>query len=641
MAEQGQLTSDVVIQALRGQSDAVAAEFTKLPPTVGRALQNLSTQWTLYVGAADNGMVSSRNAAVIIDGLAKNLDVLVGTLTAAGKGFAAFKIAGLAGDAIKWAAATLSATQATTAATAAVVANTAATGANTAAKAANAAATASAGTAVAGTAVQVAKAGLVWRGFTALFGPLGFAVAALAPELVGMGKALDGQDLAKFEVLASNAFIGTSREAERMAQVMDASVRAAVQRTGLDFDVLQGKIGAASRSAINDVEAIVQGLDKLKKEGVDTGRVLSTSLTNAIDTADSQKALDVVTQQIKGLRKELGDNVTNGLLDQATQKAQELKDALDKATPGINSMREAMQELGLKSRDELSATAKKAEQAFDIIKRKGQEEGESYVAWQSRKGDAARVMIERAIAANGGFADANIQARAAVEGLDLATDSAGKTIVKAFESGAKAATNYGRAVESAADKAVTALERQNAAIERANAATEKAADLERKRLGVDKEGFSTDKNGQRLVMGSDTSTLTGIFNFLKAAGVDDELRAKQIAKEFADSRGEVAYINNPGQMKYGGAGSTMSQALLKAAEQYTFSDAKMGVGAKQKTTPSTDSTPTAPGSNKTVTIVIGGQSQVINVAGSDDQTALTSVLRQLATAARTATGPKY
>ncbi|MVT28788.1 tape measure protein [Acidovorax citrulli] len=41
MAEAGLLTSDTVIKALQGQSQTVATEFSKLPPTVGRALQDL------------------------------------------------------------------------------------------------------------------------------------------------------------------------------------------------------------------------------------------------------------------------------------------------------------------------------------------------------------------------------------------------------------------------------------------------------------------------------------------------------------------------------------------------------------------------------------------------------------------------
>ena len=70
-------------------------------------------------------------------------------------------------------------------------------------------------------------------------------------------------------------------------------------------------------------------------------------------------------------------------------------------------------------------------------------------------------------------------------------------------------------------------------------------------------------------MGGDLSTLTGIAAFLKAAGVDDEAEARRIAKEFANEKGEVQYLNNAGQIKYGGRASTMSQAVLKAAERAT------------------------------------------------------------------------
>ncbi len=134
MAEQGALTSDVVMKSLKGQADVVAAEFGKLPPTVGRALQNLSTQWTLYVGESDKGLISSANAAKVIDALAKNLDTVVSTLTAAGKAWAAIKIAGLVADFARWATQMLTATTALEANTAAAVRNTAAQQANSAAQ---------------------------------------------------------------------------------------------------------------------------------------------------------------------------------------------------------------------------------------------------------------------------------------------------------------------------------------------------------------------------------------------------------------------------------------------------------------------------------------------------------------------------
>ena len=141
MAEQGALTSDVVMKSLKGQADTVAAEFGKLPPTVGRALQNLSTQWTLYVGESDKGLISSANAAKVIDALAANIDTLVATLTTAGKLWAAMKVAGLAADFGAWALKTLSATAAVEKNTIAVAANTAAQAANAAAQTTNNAAT--------------------------------------------------------------------------------------------------------------------------------------------------------------------------------------------------------------------------------------------------------------------------------------------------------------------------------------------------------------------------------------------------------------------------------------------------------------------------------------------------------------------
>lgn len=89
MAQQGALTADVVMKALQGQADAVAAEFAKLPPTVGRALQNLSTQWTLFAGNVDKGLLASETAANTINALASNLDTVAGMATRAGAVLAA------------------------------------------------------------------------------------------------------------------------------------------------------------------------------------------------------------------------------------------------------------------------------------------------------------------------------------------------------------------------------------------------------------------------------------------------------------------------------------------------------------------------------------------------------------------------
>lgn len=89
MAEAGQLSAQTVISSLRGQAGAIESEYAKLPATVGRALTNLETQWTRYIGEVDRAGGISATAASAIDLLARNLDVVGAALVEAGKAGAA------------------------------------------------------------------------------------------------------------------------------------------------------------------------------------------------------------------------------------------------------------------------------------------------------------------------------------------------------------------------------------------------------------------------------------------------------------------------------------------------------------------------------------------------------------------------
>jgi hypothetical protein len=229
--------------------------------------------------------------------------------------------------------------------------------------------------------------------------------------------ALKGVDLAEFAVRARTAFDATSDGAKLAQQAIDAGLREAIRRAGGDFDLIAGGMGKAAQQAVQGVDFIIDNLSRLKSQGADVSLALSLSFKKAIDTADGQAALDALRARIEAVRGALGDKLADGLLDQAAQKARELKAAMDGVTPGINSLAEAMKTLGLKSRDELSATAKHAQEAYQVIKQAGQQEGESYEAWQSRKAEAARKMVEALVEANGGVVSAEIRARAEAEGV--------------------------------------------------------------------------------------------------------------------------------------------------------------------------------------------------------------------------------
>jgi tape measure domain-containing protein len=180
-AEAGRLSSEVVIKALQGQAATIEQEYSKLPPTVGRALQNLSTQWTVYVGQVDKSTGASAAAAQAIGFLSKHLNELGAVLLTAGETWAALKAVDLAGAFLKQSAAVQAGTVATAANTAATAGNTAATAANAAAKAQGAAATAAGATALAGstaalganTAATAANTAAAAAGARGMLGTLG------------------------------------------------------------------------------------------------------------------------------------------------------------------------------------------------------------------------------------------------------------------------------------------------------------------------------------------------------------------------------------------------------------------------------------------------------------------------------------
>jgi tape measure domain-containing protein len=613
MAEAGALTSETVIGALRGQSDAVAAEFSKLPPTVGRALQNLSTQWQLYVAETDKATGASTAAAGAINALAGNLQTIAGLLMDAGQAAAAFAALKLAqhflgiGTAAQQAAVSVAAHNAQLVATGAA-ANAAAAGVGriatllkglrtftlvglvtnfkdigtwigeTAAKlagykdrteelaraekvAAQAAKDAAADRARLAAAIQAAidkqfelskaarasiaefdkltkegtsaaealeKVGNAFdlskvdgvRDFAAALDKLAADGKVSASELeAAWAKALNGKDLAQFEVTARAAFAGAAREGERLAQMMDAVLREAVRRTGQDFDVLRGGISAAARSAINDVDAIISGLGKLKDEGVDAGRVLTASLAKAIDAADSEKALEAVRAQVEQVRSALGDKVADGLLDQARVKAEALSDALDKATPGINSVREAMKALGITSDESLKKTAATAKDAYDTLTASG-------TASARELGEGFKKAADAAIAANNGVAPAWVTAGAAMRGFAVEVDNAGKSTLRLKDATNQTADAHGRAARATREQA-TELERLNAVREREIAAQEKANQLKEreialylKKWNMDSQHRSLDADG-KVREETGMPTRKGIYDRAKQGGLSD------------------------------------------------------------------------------------------------------------------------
>ena len=86
MAEEGQLTTDVIMAAMRGSAAEIQAQYDQMPQTIGRAVNELSNAWMQFIGQTDNAFSASSAIAAIISGIAQNFNGLATVLLTVGLG---------------------------------------------------------------------------------------------------------------------------------------------------------------------------------------------------------------------------------------------------------------------------------------------------------------------------------------------------------------------------------------------------------------------------------------------------------------------------------------------------------------------------------------------------------------------------
>lgn len=568
MAGQGKLTSDVIVKALESQGEALSKEFAKMPVTIGQAITNLKTAWTLYIGEADAATGASARVAESLKYVAENLDQIMNMLEMAGRAFVAYKALNIANTFLDKAAGVRAASVAITQETTVVVANTqaqltnaAATRGAAAAKTQLAANSVSASKAVATTGgsitALVGRLGALGIAVTAVgvliptvFEPIGTAIGEGAAKLMGYGEAIEklesitkteaaqakaaaeikasfaaaaekardktfqlnnesknlinsfnelikkgeptkdalekisnamkfdstkgindsvtalvaleqqgkitaqelqaslktamaNEDLIVFATNAKAAFAGTAFEAQKMALVAEQAMILAVERTGFSFDQLKGQGSAASRSLVNDVMVVIQNLDTLKEQGVNTGLALNASFANAIKGAETEQQLSAIRGQVEKLKGELGTTVAGGLLAQISEQSRKLAMDLDLLKAGINSVNEAYSILGLQSKDEAQAQAKAYQDAYNVILKSGKATtGELRQALQKMSAD---------VYASGDVAvKAWYEAQLGLQGMKVELDGFGQASTSLEETD-KAIRNIGHSARNSAN----------------------------------------------------------------------------------------------------------------------------------------------------------------------------------------------
>ena len=400
------------------------------------------------------------------------------------------------------------------------------------------------------------------------------AADSIAREIPGAIAKLNSVQLAEFR----DSFIGGLEKAGASAEYVKARVldftSASAKALGVDLASALTTTSKQFDDSRTAVIGLAGGYDKLKSSGVDAGRLLSDSLTAMLNKAKNPVEVDALVklwQKLGSEGKITGQALVDGL-EKARAKADEMR-------PGINSLAEAFKTLGVKGGDEAKKMSADFEKAYFKIETSGR-------ATTQQLQQAFTAYANNAIEANGGVASEWIQAKAAALGLEVAVDSTGKTIVQAMNAGASATSGLTSGINQATEAVKEYVGWADRVKERNDNLGKKGYNGETLGEGVspvgsggqfkNKDGFASDAKGNAIAMGGELTTRVGIINFLRAAGVDDMNAAKSIANQFADSKGDIPYFNNPGQKKYNA--DTLSMAVLKAAETYLYGGAGAAAG---------------------------------------------------------------
>lgn len=127
-----------------------------------------------------------------------------------------------------------------------------------------------------------------------------------------------------------------------------AEVNKAAAGLGVNLASLSTEVGEGANQALADFGKLIGGLDTLKAKGVDTGAVVRQAIAGMIARASTQADLDAIRGSLTDLARQ--QRITGGefalSLGLARDRSNELRVAIDSATPGLDSLRKAANATG-------------------------------------------------------------------------------------------------------------------------------------------------------------------------------------------------------------------------------------------------------------------------------------------------------
>lgn len=320
-----------------------------------------------------------------------------------------------------------------------------------------------------------------------------------------------------------------------------------------------------SEMASNITEAAGRFKD-LSDAGYDAAGMIGSAMLEMTKKSDNTAEINQAISMWEELGKQgkvTGQDLADGL-DLARRK-------LDDLTPGINSVNEAYRLMGLQTKKQLAEQATDFKTSYDMIVKDGN-------ASASQLQTAFEKTAKAAIAANNDTIPSWVQAQAAAQGLAVEVDKTGRVSIKSAAEIAAAnervaassnkvtssASAIGGAYKNAAsvgDNALSTLESRLDSI---------AAKNERLKAQWAKDSAARDAGNRATTSKSmqsvaNYSTLTGMENFLKSAGLSEEQAMKQ-------ARTLMNQYGRNGRMNWAAANGVTEGTRLSVQQMANYKD---------------------------------------------------------------------
>lgn len=307
MAEDGELTPQLIIGATKEVTEEVQRQFEQLPLTIGRAANQLANSWLDFIGNTDKTLSASKLVAGAISTVADNLDLLAAAVIIAGTAYTVHLIAPLAKKAAAWAASTF-----------AIGANTVAINANSSAQVRAAQATIIAMRAIDGESVSVVR-------LSQAYGTLAVAKARAAASNIGASLLGGG-----WVGVAITAAVGLYAAYEYLKS-KEEELEAQYQQTK-----------NAVESNIDKTETLIEARTKLGEIGGFSDRVSQVETNNKTLDEAKAKLEDLIKARDKLQEQVLTDSVGGFLniekLEEANARVKEMEESVRKLQDGTDAL---------------------------------------------------------------------------------------------------------------------------------------------------------------------------------------------------------------------------------------------------------------------------------------------------------------